>query len=464
MNEESYIKCLQTNSMHKFFGLQSTLSMRNCVVFDDKGRLKTFTSAKDIIDGFFKVRLHLYYARKDFLEEQLKAECKLLTNQARFVQEIIDRKLVISKKAKKDLLEELKLKEYDPNPVMKWKATLKLDECLEESKETKEDGSTNEEKRMNIPDEPESNEVTSMSKDYDYLLSMSLWSLTKERVESIMKLHDSKMREYELYVKTTPEEIWLKDLNTLESELRKLEAKERENEMEAISKSSKSTSRKGQVTSLSKSRSKAANSSTVNTMRSCFKDPTGISLVPQIETTAPSSRVSKSSDGSTSKTSDGAKSTTPTKNPPKKQPTTKLTSTVPKISSFADRINNMKTNSQNQSKKLGDSSFEDSDSEIASNSKASPKLLKQTAAAGKSNIISSKRQLTDDDYGKSDDSRATSDAKKGKKSSPKVESSSKPKPKRKLLDSDSESSGMSNSEILSSTIEEDSIESDDSSE
>ena len=104
------------------------MKMTNCVLFNSKGALQTYPSAQSILDEFFSVRMDLYRARKEFLQEQLQAECKLISNQARFINEIITKKLIIERKAKKLVLNELVDKKYDPNPVVMWKKSLKLDD------------------------------------------------------------------------------------------------------------------------------------------------------------------------------------------------------------------------------------------------------------------------------------------------------------------------------------------------
>ena len=49
--------------------------------------------------------------------------------------------------------------------------------------------------------------------DYNYLLSMSMWSLTKERKDKLLQLRDTKLAELEKLKKKTPESIWEEDLD-----------------------------------------------------------------------------------------------------------------------------------------------------------------------------------------------------------------------------------------------------------
>ena len=59
-----------------------------------------------------------------------------------------------------------------------------------------------------IPDEP----IV-----YDYLLRMPFYSLTKEKVEELNKLHAKKKQEFDELNKKSPSQLWLDDLDNLSS-------------------------------------------------------------------------------------------------------------------------------------------------------------------------------------------------------------------------------------------------------
>merc|ERR1719335_898522 len=63
-------------------------------------------------------------------------------------------------------------------------------------------------------------------KDYDYLLSMSLWSLTTEDVEELKKQHEKKTEEVNELKKTTVEQMWERDLKAIADELDEIDAQE----------------------------------------------------------------------------------------------------------------------------------------------------------------------------------------------------------------------------------------------
>ena len=90
-------KMLEAESVgfHKKFKLESSLSTSNLVLFDHNGCLKKYPGVTEILREFYDVRLDIYRKRKDWLVGQLEAEAAKLTNQARFIMEKIEGKVVI---------------------------------------------------------------------------------------------------------------------------------------------------------------------------------------------------------------------------------------------------------------------------------------------------------------------------------------------------------------------------------
>lgn len=95
---------------------------------------------------------------QDFLANELQLQFEKLTNQARFVKMIVDKQISVSNRKKADIVVELREKEFRPFPkVSKARASGEAEEVDEE-------------------------EEPGADSDYDYLLGMAIWSLTKEKV------------------------------------------------------------------------------------------------------------------------------------------------------------------------------------------------------------------------------------------------------------------------------------------
>lgn len=70
------------------------------VLFDHVGSLKKYETVQDVMKDFFELRKKYYVLRKDWLLGMLGAESAKLSNQARFILEKIEGKLIIGERFK----------------------------------------------------------------------------------------------------------------------------------------------------------------------------------------------------------------------------------------------------------------------------------------------------------------------------------------------------------------------------
>lgn len=101
--------------------------------------------------------------------DELAHEWTKLDNKARFILAVVKGEIIINKRKRADLIQELKKKNF--TPIYK-KKTLTESKPEDEDEESEQD----EKKSKKKAGEKDSG--------YDYLLSMPLWSLTEERVRS----------------------------------------------------------------------------------------------------------------------------------------------------------------------------------------------------------------------------------------------------------------------------------------
>ncbi|XP_037611591.1 DNA topoisomerase 2-alpha isoform X3 [Sebastes umbrosus] len=196
--------------LHKVFKLQNTLTCNSMVLFDHVGSLKKYESALDVLKDFFELRMKYYGLRKDWLIGMLGAEGAKLTNQARFILEKVQGTLVIENKPKKELIRMLQEMGYDSDPVKAWKqAQEKNVETVEEETEETEEEDTS-------------------GPDYNYLLNMPMWYLTKEKKDELCRQRDAKLTELDTLKKKSPADMWKEDLAAFCEELENIEAKEKE--------------------------------------------------------------------------------------------------------------------------------------------------------------------------------------------------------------------------------------------
>ncbi|XP_073539488.1 DNA topoisomerase 2-alpha [Phyllobates terribilis] len=211
MTEEKLAEA-EAAGLHKVFKLQTSLTCNSMVLFDHTGCLKKYETTLDILREFYELRLRYYGLRKDWLLGMLTAEASKLSNQARFILEKIEGQIVIENKPKKELIQMLVQRGYDSDPVKTWKQTQEKEEAGE------------------MIEEEEETEQSTSGPDYNYLLNMPMWYLTKEKKDELCKQRDTKIAELEDLKKKSPPDLWKGDLAAFVEELDRVEEKDRAEE------------------------------------------------------------------------------------------------------------------------------------------------------------------------------------------------------------------------------------------
>uniref|UniRef100_A0A8C5K213 DNA topoisomerase 2 n=1 Tax=Jaculus jaculus TaxID=51337 RepID=A0A8C5K213_JACJA len=209
--------------LHKVFKLQTSLTCNSMVLFDHVGCLKKYDTVLDILRDFFELRLKYYGLRKEWLLGMLGAESAKLNNQARFILEKIDGKIVIENKPKKELIKVLIQRGYDSDPVKAWK---EAQQKIPEEEENEDSDNENSEK---------SDSVTDSGPTFNYLLDMPLWYLTKEKKDELCKQRNEKEQELDTLKRKSPSDLWKEDLAAFIDELEAVEAKEKQDQQVGLS-------------------------------------------------------------------------------------------------------------------------------------------------------------------------------------------------------------------------------------
>jgi DNA topoisomerase II len=216
---ESPTGALVSAAVRKVFKLESSLSVANMHLFDRIGTIRRFAKPEEILDEFFVIRLEFYGKRKAHLLHEKLAECEKLANKVRFILAVLSGDLKIANKKKSDLLTELYesgYKGYDAN----------------ESSEDADAG---------FGSEGKDDSSTSFARRYQYLLSLPLWSLTKERVQQLRDDHRVCEDEISILKAKSPESMWLEDLDALEKALDDIENADAEEDASSTAASKKKT-------------------------------------------------------------------------------------------------------------------------------------------------------------------------------------------------------------------------------
>merc|ERR1719421_579953 len=151
--------------------LKTSLSENNMVLFDKDGKIHKYKDAVEIMKEFAKVRIKYYDIRKKYLVGKLTIEKDLLFNRARFIGMIVAKKLHINNREKKAVVKDL--------------SRLKF----------KKFGDT-----------------TAPRTGYEYLLTMQIMTLTKERKLELEAMLKAKTEELNRLKKTPIAKLWDADL------------------------------------------------------------------------------------------------------------------------------------------------------------------------------------------------------------------------------------------------------------
>lgn len=237
----------EEGGFHRVFKLTSSISTGQMHAFDPAGCLKRYNTANEILKEYYELRLDYYTKRKNYLEGQLQAQADRLSDQARFILEKCERTITVENKKRKVMIDELIKRGYRPDPVKEWQRRIKMedDEPAEEDEEAEEEASTSAVKKEKPVDPEKAFQRLTDVKKFDYLLGMSMWMLTEERKNELLKQRDQKLAELASLKAKTIQNLWLDDLDEFEKKLNEVEEKERLEELGLNKKTAKSMAVKG---------------------------------------------------------------------------------------------------------------------------------------------------------------------------------------------------------------------------
>jgi DNA gyrase/topoisomerase IV subunit A len=137
-----------------------------------KKEIKIYDNTAQYLHDWIIDRLKWYHKRKTFILDNIKYHISIFEEKIRFIQAIIDKDIILEKKKKTEIINQIKTMEF-----------IKIDG------------------------------------KYDYLLNMPLWSLSEEKLKEFAKNIRELKKEYRELAKKEPRELWLSELNEVEKML-----------------------------------------------------------------------------------------------------------------------------------------------------------------------------------------------------------------------------------------------------
>ena len=98
---------IEKDEVLKKFKLTSSINTSNMHLFDEKGVIRKVNSPEEIIYRFYKVRKDHYRKRREYLIQKLSSELEILDAKIRFIRMVVEEKIVIFKKKKELIAQEL---------------------------------------------------------------------------------------------------------------------------------------------------------------------------------------------------------------------------------------------------------------------------------------------------------------------------------------------------------------------
>lgn len=173
-------KLIESENLEKELKLQKTFGTNNMYVFDDNLTPAKYINPRDLLLDFCDIRLDFYHKRKKHITRVLLKQLELLENRIRFINEYISGDLEFNRRSKDFIEKVLQEREYKPM--------------------------TND---------------NSATANYDYLIKLPLYSLTKEKIEELEKQIQDKKQKLDDLRRKTAEQIWIDDLDKLQQYLEK---------------------------------------------------------------------------------------------------------------------------------------------------------------------------------------------------------------------------------------------------
>ena len=180
------------SEMEKIFQLTTTISCGNTMnLYDENNKLKHFKSPEDILKHYYDKRIEYYELRRQNLIKNLEQDLLLLSTRARFILDVIADTIKVRNTPEAEIIKQLKQHKY----------SMMLDNVLVEfSKLTREQVELG---------------------SYDFLITMPIRSMTKEKVEELVKEKEKRSAELEILKNKTDKDIWEEDLKVFEVEYKK---------------------------------------------------------------------------------------------------------------------------------------------------------------------------------------------------------------------------------------------------
>ena len=183
------------NEFERRFKLTSKLSCNKTLnFFSHENKLLNLESIDDILENYYTHRMIVYGARKEYQIETMTQALALISVKVKFIMNIINKKLKINNVPKAEIIQQLETLQF---PKMLNGKIVGLEYLKKKSAKDQQDAS------------------------YQFLISMPIYNLTKEKIEELIKEKEKVEDELKTLKGKTTGEMWMEDLEEFEDEYKK---------------------------------------------------------------------------------------------------------------------------------------------------------------------------------------------------------------------------------------------------
>lgn len=170
---------IKSDQIEKKLKLTNSIKTSNMHLYKNNMIVK-YKTAISILEDYMKLRLNMYDERKKYVLRVLENELQILKYRKLFIESILNKTMVIERKARTLIIEELKQKKY-----------------------------------------PELSHSLDGTPSYSYLTDLPLFSLTQDKIDEYNRQYNEKKEEHDTYKKMTIEQLWLNELGVFEKKYTK---------------------------------------------------------------------------------------------------------------------------------------------------------------------------------------------------------------------------------------------------
>lgn len=163
----------------KMLKLTSNISISNMVLFDSDNKIKKYDNIEEILREYVDYRIKFYGSRKNYLLNKMMKDVDILEWKVKFILDFINETIIINNKRKNEIVEQLRDNNY---PTLK--------EIYKKYGEVDDD-------------------------EYQYLLKMPIYNLTKDKIDELQAELEDKKRNHKNLEEKDENTLWNNDLSEL---------------------------------------------------------------------------------------------------------------------------------------------------------------------------------------------------------------------------------------------------------